>query len=153
MTASRMQHMISSGALLVVTGLIGWISFTEQPAEAFLFPRLISLFFIALSVWNFGRALAGWSKVGEGLNLSAFTRLLPGLVVMLLYVFFAAKIFGFYLSSTVTFLIIYTLYDATSLSDYRAWVKRAFVTACFMAVIYGLFALLLKVQTPKGIMF
>ena len=153
MTAPRFQHLVSSGVILAVAMVVAWISFTQQPSEAFLFPKLISVFFCGLAAWNFARALTGLSKVGEGLDLVVFKNMLPGIFVMLVYVFIAAKGLGFYLSSTVTFLLIYTLYDPSPLMDAKAWLKRIAVTIAFMCVIYGLFALLLKVQTPRGIWF
>jgi hypothetical protein len=34
-----------------------------------------------------------------------------------------------------------------------SWVKRIIATAVFIAVMYGLFALLLKVYTPRELLF
>ncbi|MGI9351016.1 MAG: tripartite tricarboxylate transporter TctB family protein [Rhizobiaceae bacterium] len=151
MTAPRIQHLISSTAVLIVALLVTWISFTQQPSEAFLFPRLISVFFSSLAIWNFVRAAGGMARVGEGMNMPIFMNLLPGTIIMLVYVFFASKVLGFYLASTITFLAIFTLYDSTPLSDAKGWGKRLVITLAFMTLIYGLFALLLKVQTPRGI--
>lgn len=153
MTASRLQHTISSGVVLLVAAIVTYISFTQEPADAFLFPRLIAIFFISLAAWNFVRALTGVAKVGVGLNMNEFKNIVPGLITMLVFVFFAAKAVGFYLASTIAFMIIFTLYDPAPLNDGKAWVKRLIVTVCFMAVMYCLFALLLKVQTPSGILF
>lgn len=153
MTASRLQHVLSSGVVLIVAALVTWISFTQEPADAFLFPRLIAIFFIGLAVWNFVRAITGLAKVGEGLDMNSFINIVPGLAIVGIYVFFAAKALGFYFASTIAFLIIYTIYDPVSLGNARGWIKRIIITACFMLVIYGLFALLLKVQTPRGIWF
>ncbi len=153
MTASRSQHVVSSGIILAIAALVTWISFTQEPADAFLFPRLIAIFFAGLAVWNFIRAITGLSRVGEGLDLSSFKNILPGLLVMLIYVFFAAKMLGFYLASTIAFMTIYTLYDPAPPGDANSWGKRLRVTVIFMTVMYGLFALLLKVQTPRGIWF
>ena len=52
MTASRLQHVVSSGVVLLVAAFVTWISFTQQPADAFLFPRLIAIFFVGLAIWN-----------------------------------------------------------------------------------------------------
>jgi len=169
MTASRTQHLVSSGVILAIALLVGWVSFTEEPAEAFLFPRLIAVFFMVFAAWNFVRAVMALSKVGEGLTGETARAILPGLIVMLIYFFWAAKGYGkvpaleghwlydwvrrglgFYTSSTLAFFTLYTLYDPAPISDGRSWLKRIIVTAIFMAVIYGLFALLLKVQTPRG---
>lgn len=153
MTASRLQHTISSGVVILVAAIVTYISFTQEPADAFLFPRLIAIFFVSLAAWNFVRAVTGVAKVGVGLNMNEFKNILPGLITMLVFVFFAAKMLGFYLASTIAFMIIFTLYDPAPLNDGKAWVKRLIVTVCFMAVMYCLFALLLKVQTPSGILF
>lgn len=153
MTASRLQHTISSGVIFLIAAIVTYISFTQEPADAFLFPRLIAIFFIALAAWNFVRALTGVAKVGVGLDMVEFKNIIPGLIVMLVLVFFAAKMVGFYLSATIAFMLIFTLYDPAPLSDRKAWIKRLIVTVCFMTVMYCLFALLLKVQTPSGILF
>ena len=153
MTASRLQHTISSGVVLLVAAIVTYISFTQEPADAFLFPRLIAIFFVSLAAWNFMRAVSGIAKVGVGLNMTEFKNIIPGLITMVIFVFFAAKMLGFYLASAIVFMIIYTLYDPATLNDGKAWIKRLIVTVCFMTVMYCLFALLLKVQTPSGILF
>ena len=153
MTASKLQHVVSSSLVLLVAAAVTWVSFTEEPAGAFLFPRLISVFFIALAVWNFLRAVMGMSKVGTGLSWQETLNFLPGLVVALVLIFFAARQFGFYVTSTVAFLAIYTFYDPAPLTSAVGWGRRIITTALFMAVVYGLFALLLKVQTPRGMYF
>ncbi len=66
------------------------------------------------------------------------------------YVVDGAKNLGFYAAGTLTFLALYTIYDPAPLSSVRDWGKRILVTALFMLVIYGLFALVLQVQTPRG---
>ena len=153
MTASRLQHTISSGIVFLVAAIVTYISFTQEPADAFLFPRLIAICFISLAARNFVRALTGVAKVGVGLNMNEFKNIVPGLITMLVFVFFAAKAIGFYLASTIAFMIIFTLYDPAPLNNGKAWIKRLIVTVCFMTVMYCLFALLLKVQTPSGILF
>ena len=153
MNATRNQHLIPATLVLLVAAVVAWLSFTQEPAEAFLFPQLISIFFAGLAAWNFVRAATGLSRVGEGVPLYRLKNILPGLVVALIYIFFAARGLGFYVSSSLGFLILYTLYDPVPLRNGKAWAKRIAVTIGFMAVIYGLFALLLKVQTPRGLFF
>lgn len=151
MTASRTQHLIASSAILAAALVIAWLSFTREPAEAFLFPQLIAVFFVILALWNFLRAFLGLSKIGEGMTSGTALAILPGLLVTLIYVFWAARTFGFFVSSTVAFFLLYSIYDPEPVTDGRAWGKRVIVTTIFMAIIYGLFALLLKVQTPRGL--
>ena len=148
---SRMQHIIPSGAIAAVGLWVCWISFTQEPADAFLFPRLISTAFAALAVWTFVKALLGWSKVGEGLSREMVYNMAPGLTVALIYVFWAAKGLGFYTATALAFFVLLTLYDPASHREIKSWVKRASITAVFMAVMYGLFAGLLDVYTPREI--
>lgn len=152
-SASRLQHSLMGLAILVVAAAVTWLSFTQQPADAFLFPRLISVAFLALAVWNFLRAFLGYARAGSGLSTGVMLRILPGLIVACAFIYFAAKQFGFYVTSTVAFLVIYSLYDPAPFNSLRDWLKRIVITAIFMGIIYALFALLLQVQTPRGQFF
>ena len=150
---SRTQHLIPAAAILTLAIVVAWLSFTREPAAAFLFPRLIGSVMLLLAVWNFVRALLGMAKIGDGLRGQAVLNVLPGLALLLIFVLFAAKYFGFYVASTVAFFGVYSLYDPASHLALGTWLKRLVVTVGFMAVIYGLFSLLLKVQTPRGLFF
>jgi len=150
---NRTQHIISSGLVAFVGLWVCGISYTQQPAEAFLFPRLISSVFVALALWTFGKAIMGWSKVGNGVSARAFMQMLPGLLVAILYVFWAAKGLGFYTATSICFFILLSLYDPAPHTEARSWIKRLIISGVFMVVIYGLFAKLLKVYTPREIFF
>ena len=150
---NRTQHIISSGLVAYVGLWVCGISYTQQPAEAFLFPRLISSEFVALALWTFGTAIMGWSKVGNGVSARAFMQMLPGLLVAILYVFWAAKGLGFYTATSICFFILLSLYDPAPHTEPRSWIKRLIISGVFMVVIYGLFAKLLKVYTPREIFF
>lgn len=150
---TRTQHIVSSGAIAALGIWVCWLSYTQEPADAFLFPRMISTAFVALAIWTFTKACLGWSKVGDGLSAAAMKNIAPGLAIALIYIFWAAKSLGFYTATTITFFILLSLYDPASHSDAKTWVKRVIITAAFMAVMYGLFAMLLKVYTPREIIF
>ena len=150
---NRTQHIISSGLVAFVGLWVCGISYTQQPAEAFLFPRLISSVFVVLALWTFGKAIMGWSKVGNGVSARAFMQMLPGLLVAILYVFWAAKGLGFYTATSISFFILLSLYDPAPHTEPRSWIKRLIISGVFMVVIYGLFAKLLKVYTPREIFF
>ncbi|MEM7318110.1 MAG: tripartite tricarboxylate transporter TctB family protein [Pseudomonadota bacterium] len=149
----RLQHIIASGLVAVVGIWVAWISYTQQPAEAFLFPRLISTVFVVLAIWTFIKALLGWTKIGNGLSQNDMVHLLPGLVIALIYVFWAAKTFGFYTAGTVAFFILLSIYDPAPHTKPKTWIRRCVITAGYLAVMYGLFAMLLKVYTPREIFF
>ncbi|MEX0370141.1 MAG: tripartite tricarboxylate transporter TctB family protein [Tateyamaria sp.] len=149
----RLQHICASGIVALVGVTVAWISYTQEPATAFLFPRLISTVFVVLALWTFGKALLGRTKVGNGLTWQAMGRIAPGLCVALVYIFWAAKGLGFYTASTIAFFILLSLYDPAPHTEVRSWIKRALITAGFLAVMYGLFAMLLGVFTPREIFF
>jgi hypothetical protein len=152
-TASRAQHLVPAIAVLVLALTVVWLSFTREPAAAFLFPRLIASVMLLLAVWNCARAALGLARVGTGLELKEFLTIAPGVLVVLVYVLFAARWLGFYTASLATFIILYSLYDPSSHLKITTWLRRIAVSVIFMAVIYGLFSLLLKVQTPRGLNF
>ena len=149
----RNQHIIASGVVAAVGVWVAFVSYTQEPAAAFLFPRMISTVFLVLALWTFGKALMGRTKVGNGLSRDALRNILPGLIVALVYIFWAAKGLGFYTASTITFFILLSLYDPAPHGALRTWIKRIIITAGFLAVMYGLFAMLLNVYTPREIFF
>ena len=149
----RLQHVIGSGIVAAVGLWVAYVSYTQQPSEAFLFPRLIATVFVVLALWTFAKACLGWTKVGNGISISQMANLTPGLIVTLIYIFWAAKGLGFYTATPIAFFILLSLYDPSSHREVKSWLKRLFITACFVAVMYGLFAKLLKVYTPREIFF
>ena len=64
----RTQHIIASGLVAAVGAWVTYVSYTQTPSEAFLFPRLISNVFVVLALWTFGKAILGKTKVGNGLS-------------------------------------------------------------------------------------
>jgi hypothetical protein len=150
---SRVQHILPSGIIFAIGLWVSYVSFTQQPAGAFLFPRLISVAFVLLAGFTFGKAVLGLSRVGTGLSREVVVNLAPGLLVAGVYIFWAAATLGFYTATTAAFFILLSLYDPAPHGSLRVWAKRAIITACFMAVMYGLFAVLLKAYTPREILF
>ncbi len=149
----RSQHIVASGLVAAVGLWVTYISYTREPADAFLFPRIISTVFVVLALWTFGKALLGKTKVGNGLSAEAMRNIAPGLIVALVFVYLAANELGFYTASTATFFILLSLYDPAPHSEIKTWIKRIIITAGFLAVMYGLFAKLLNVFTPREIFF
>jgi len=150
---NRAQHIIPSGIVAAVGIWVCYLSFTQQPSAAFLFPRMISSVFVLLALWTFGKAVLGLSKVGQGVSISMFLNMAPGLLVAIIFVFWGAKALGFYSATTIAFFALLSLYDPASHRELKSWVKRIVITACFMAIMYGLFAITLKVYTPREIFF
>lgn len=147
---SRAQHLVPASLVLALAAVVFWLSVTREPADAFLFPRLIGGIMLLLALWNFARAALGLARVGDGVSFAALGRIAPGVLVMLVLVLFAAKAAGFYTASFVAFVTLYALHDPAPHGAVGTWVKRVGVAAGFMLVIYALFTLLLKVQIPRG---
>jgi len=150
---SRLQHIIPSGIVAVIGLWVAYVSYTQSPSEAFLFPRLVSTVFVVLALWTFAKALLGRSRTGDGISWEMVKNILPGLIVMVIYVFFIAKGLGFYTACAIATFALLTLYDPSPITNLAAWVKRLLITAVFTAVMYGLFAKLLTVWTPREILF
>ena len=147
---SRMQHIVPSGIIALVGIWIAYVSFTQQPAEAFLFPRLISVVFVALSLWTFGKALMGWSRVGQGVSLELVKTVAPGMIVAFVYIFWGAKTLGFYAAASIAVFVLISWYDGKPMMAISSWIRRVLITVLIIAVLYGLFAQLLSVYTPRG---
>jgi asparagine N-glycosylation enzyme membrane subunit Stt3 len=150
---NRAQQIIPSMLVAMVGLAVCFVSYTQEPSDAFLFPRLISTAFAGLALWTLARAIIGSNENDKGINRVDFLNLVPGFLVMVIYVFWAAKSFGFYTATAIAFLIVLSLYDPGSHRDWKVWGKRLIITACFVAVMYGLFAKLLKVYTPREVFF
>lgn len=150
-TTTRAQHLVPATVILALAVSVAYLSFTREPADAFLFPRFIGSVMLLLAVWNFLRAVLGMARIGDGLTTQGVRNLLPGVVLMSVFALFAAKYFGFYFASWFAFLGVFSLYDPASHVALSSWIKRVLITTAFMAVIYCLFSLLLKVQTPRGL--
>ena len=148
---TALQPRLACGIILLVAIWVCWISFSQAPAEAFLFPRLISVAFVALAGWTFARALLDPQVVEVGITRALVKTILPGVVVAVVYAFFAAKWLGFYASSAITFIVILSLYDPAPHDQIRTWLKRVAVTAGYLAAMYLLFSFVLKVFTPRGL--
>ncbi|WP_390913200.1 tripartite tricarboxylate transporter TctB family protein [Pseudosulfitobacter sp. SM2401] len=149
----RIQHIAASGVVAAVGVWVTYVSFTQQPAQAFLFPRLIATVFVILALWTFIKACLGWSKVGSGLSARDCKRLAVGLIIACIYIFWMAKGLGFYTATAIAFFVLLSIYDPAPHTALKSWVKRIAITACFIAVMYGLFAKLLTVYTPREIFF
>ena len=51
----RFQHAIPAGLIALVGLWVCFVSYTQTPAAAFAFPRLISTVFVVLALWTFSK--------------------------------------------------------------------------------------------------
>ncbi|MFQ5851342.1 MAG: tripartite tricarboxylate transporter TctB family protein [Candidatus Binatia bacterium] len=148
MTASRLTSIAS---LVLSLGLYAAAYFVEN-WEAYLFPRLlaIGMFLIATAMLTAGWTSDKASEKGHA-GTPPWTRLWPALVIFVLYLLVAEEL-GLYASSFAAFLASVTVY-APDRASLRRSVKHVMISLAFMAVLYSVFAVLLRVQTPRGILF
>ena len=149
--AGRLQQSLPAALIVGLAVWVAYVSFNVDDPEPYLFPRLVSVGLVFLSGLALFQAVTGKARPTAGLNMEVVVNIAPALVVMAGFVFYAVEFLGMYTASTVAFLIIQILYDPSPHNEIRTWAKRIVVTVGFMAVMYGLFSLLLKVQTPRGL--
>jgi hypothetical protein len=150
---NRLEHAIPAGIIMVIGLWVAWISYTQTPAEAFVFPRLISTLFVVLSVWTFAATILKPSEDNVAVSAKTWANILPGLILGAIFVFYLGKALGFYTATTITFFLLVSYYDPAPHGEVKSWIKRILITAGFIAVMYLLFAMLLGVFTPREILF
>ena len=151
----RLQQTLPAALILGLACSVAYVSFDVEDSEPYLFPRLVSLGLVLLALAALVQAagakvVSAGAATSDGLTLAIVKAIVPALVVMGGFVFWAVESLGMYTASTAAFFLIVVLYDPSPHTEIRSWLKRIVVTAGFMAVMYGLFAMLLKVQTPRG---
>lgn len=150
---NRLEQAIPAGIILLVGVWVAFGSYTQTPPEAFLFPRIVSTVFVVLALWVFVQAFLSGGEDAERIPMTTWMRIAPGMAVAFVYVFWAAKFFGFYTASAIAVFILISLYDPAPHTQLKSWIKRTLITAGFIAVMYLLFAVLLNVFTPREILF
>ena len=147
----KYQYAIPAGLIALLGLWVAYVSYTQSPAAAFAFPRLVSAVFVVLAIWTFVKAIREGGEQDGGFTRAELFKIVPGMIVSAVYVFWGTKFFGFYTSTTLAFFILLSLYDPADHRLAKSWVKRVIITAGFMAVMYCLFALILNVYTPREI--
>jgi hypothetical protein len=136
---------------LVLATVLYWLGSSASNPDAFLFPRLISigmgLLSIAIIVSTERRTTATSHPASPPFY---WITVIPVLLGFFAYPW-AMETIGFYVTAFAAFLFIVSLYAPDPYSP-RAIAKRVGISAAFISVIYAVFALLLRVQTPQGIL-
>ena len=120
-------------------------SFRGAPAEAYAFPRLLS---ILLLIFCAAAALSRAEAASAPLDAATIKKIAPGLFIVVVYIA-SAETVGFYASAGAAFFALAFLYGR---KPRRVWVVFA-VSCAIMAALFGLFGLLLRAQTPRGFFF
>ena len=147
MNADRIAGVIA----LAAAAVIFWLGSTAGSPEAYLFPRLIAIGMGALAAAILASSWGPAAKRRRRLIPSIpWLGLVPALAIFTAYPW-ALETVGFYAAGLAAFLLIVTVY-APERSSPGELFKRVAVSAAFIGALYAIFALLLNVQTPRGVL-
>ncbi len=133
-------------AVFLFAGFLLWLCTGHENPEVYLFPFMVSIALFALSALALGRDLMGLG--GHDVQPVPMLRLLPMLVIIVAYVL-AIELVGMYSSSLLAlFLIVFIYHPSEQLMSRLS--SSALIAAGFIGLMYVLFSILLKVQTPRG---
>lgn len=135
--------------MAAVAAIAAAASFAGADDSAYLFPRLISAAWLGLCVLLFFLRLTGAAKP-ENPDFAALRRAAPGAGVIVAYAALAEAA-GFYLSAFFAFLALATIYDRQG--GKRRMIARIVVACVIILALRAVFSELLRVQTPRGILF
>lgn len=139
------------GAICLVGSILLFFSLEWIPDErAALFPKVILVIMIALSIFLLiYTVIIGRIPKKEGPPIP-WVRLSVLFVFILVYLSVMENV-GFYVSGFLYLLSVTLALDAKEITTQKA-VTRVIVSAVFMVVMFVLFKMILKVQTPTGIL-
>ena len=144
MTATRW----TSFGMLAFALALYVLSTAAEAQEAYVFPRIIALAMCLIAVFTLAFEWA--NSEGDGIANISWGKLWPALAIFAAYMLISQHL-GFYTSSLLAFFSLGVIYTSR---DYAASAKRCLpISIAFMAVLYAVFVWLLKVQTPRGILF
>jgi hypothetical protein len=149
--AGRTQQTIVAAGILALGCWVAYVSFAVEDPQPYLFPQLIATTMVILALPSLLRAIRGGNRTGSGVSGGQFLLIAPLLAMMLVYIFVLAPKLGYYVGAAIAFFAIYTFYDPNPHVKLKSWLMRIAVTAGFIAVMYMVFALGLRVQTPRGL--
>lgn len=151
-----MKRELSISVVMVLLSLGAFmIMYQIEDPNAITFPRVVLSVMLILGVLLALQGLItgkkGEAKNDESAQPYPFKPFLIALAGILIY-FAIMEIVGFYFSGFLFFLIVTLILQETKVT-LQNFLKRAGVAAAFMGVLFVLFNIILRVQTPRGILF
>jgi hypothetical protein len=141
---------IASAVILITALLLFYVSNVAR--EAYLFPRVIAAVMVVLAgamlVYEWG---TGADRVRKIVEPVPWLTILPALAVFLAYLLLAERL-GFYSTSSLAFFVLISIYSPATVSVSRT-IRHLAITAAFIGALYVVFAVLLRVMTPRGLLF
>tara|TARA_B100001996_G_scaffold305082_1_gene246114 strand:- start:2034 stop:2480 length:447 start_codon:yes stop_codon:yes gene_type:complete len=142
----KINNLTSLISILIISISLGYVSFTggvETTKEAYLFPKLITTVMIILSTFSLIIYFLNKTKSFSDINIQ---KLSVYLISLILFIFLGETI-GFYFLAILIFLINSYYYSESK--NLKRFIQNIVVTILFMAFIYLLFSVMLKVQVPR----
>ena len=142
----KINNLTSLISILIISISLGYVSFTggvETTKEAYLFPKLITTVMIILSTFSLIIYFLNKTKSFSDINIQ---KLSVYLISLILFIFLGETI-GFYFLAILIFLINSYYYSESK--NFKRFIQNIVVTILFMAFIYLLFSVMLKVQVPR----
>lgn len=144
-----MNKIIVPVGMLICAIILCIAGFTSANQEAFLFPNVVAVIMVVIAVFAVFNSKNAHEK--ESKILIPWMLILPAIVIFIAYLALAETI-GFYTCSFIAFLALVCIYMPERITAKRF--ARIFLTdLVFMAGLYCLFSLLLRVQLPRGMFF
>ncbi len=120
--------------------------------EAYTFPNLVAIVMCLLAVTLL---ISEWKNRHQKSSTPpaplSWSRLITALLIIVVYLY-VVDILGFYITSWLAFLCLASLF-APEVQSLSTLVKPLLISFAFIGVLYSVFALLLQVQTPRGLLF
>ena len=146
MAQDRFKALTVSSLVIVLAATLFSLSYFQDSAEAYLFPRIIAFTMLLLSLVSGLKTLL--ARQPEAFGAIDIRRLLPAFAAILLAVAVLETV-GMY-TTTATLLLVLSLGYSSSNSLKTKLISSTLLTLLFMAFMYVLFSVLLNVQTPRG---
>ncbi len=145
-----MNRLATPIGMLVIAVLLFLAGFLSKNTEAFLFPNTVAAVMVVLAIFTIVNQLKT-SLQEKTAKPIPWLSILPALIIFIIYLA-TLEIIGFYLGSFLAFVIIATSYHPDGINP-KTTGKVMLIGLLFMAALYCLFSLLLRVQLPRGIFF
>ena len=135
--------------MLICAIIICIAGFTSPNQEAFLFPNVVAVIMIVIAAFAVFNSKNTQTK--ENKNTIPWVLILPAVVIFVVYLALAETV-GFYICSFIAFLVLVCIYMPERITVKR-FIRILITDVVFMAGLYCLFSLLLRVQLPRGMFF
>jgi hypothetical protein len=146
-----MAARLISIACILFGGLLYWAALGSDTPKAYFFPQMLALTMVAMGTAMLAMDFRSSGKRQAAWPATQWYKIWPGMLVLVVFMAIAEQV-GFYVSSWLAFTSIGVLYAPTG--DRLATAKRCVpIAIVFLAVLYLIFWMLLRVQLPHGFAF